>query len=526
MSTPRTITTGLAATSRRALVSLLAVATILVAMPSAASAARARTDGELLAESIVATLHNEARANPAAFGYPAEAPRAALTAYTDIREVARGWSDQQAAARDMSHNPSYSSQLCCWNRVAENVAFITVNSLDAAAIEAASRDIFQSWMDSSGHRRNILGDFDQFGLGVSITPYTFSSCSRCTAWALYLTGNFRRHNGAPVPGTPYATAQRSDVPAELTTIAGADAAATSSTVSAARFDRADVVLISTSERYPDALAAAALSRRLGAPLLLTPSATLSDDVRAEAVRLRPRQLVILGGPNAVADHVVAGLEAATGAAARRVNGASRFETAVAIANEAGAGRGVDTVFIVEGAHADPNRGWPDALSASWVVSRTDAAIGLVTRDSLHPATRAMIVTHAPRRVVIVGGAGAVSAAVESDLRASFPATSVERWSGSDRFATSVEVVRRAGLTVEATTFATGLDFTSALVAGASAWADGSALFLVHGTATEGASGVYDHVRASLRGVDATIVTAGGEVASAVIGLIREAVGAA
>ena len=47
---------------------------------------------------------------------------------------------------------------CGW---AENIAYGTGSF-------ATPRSIFRSWMNSSGHRRNILGDYDDIGIGLQV----------------------------------------------------------------------------------------------------------------------------------------------------------------------------------------------------------------------------------------------------------------------------------------------------------------------------------------------------------------------
>lgn len=190
-------------TATRMSVLLLAIVALLAtfAVTPADAAVRARTAPEQLAEDIVLTLHHQARANPSQFGYSV-APVAAVTPWTDIREVARAWADRQASEQRMFHNPDFSRQLCCWTTVGENVAYITLRTLDNASVESASRTIFQAWMDSKGHRDNILSSaYDQMGLGVSITPSSYG-------YTMYLTGNFRKVTGT-APGTSYGTSSGS-----------------------------------------------------------------------------------------------------------------------------------------------------------------------------------------------------------------------------------------------------------------------------------------------------------------------------
>lgn len=190
------MTTVLPRVTRVAALFVVVLATLAsVAVTPAEAAPRARTGPEIVAEDLVLTLHAQARANPKQFGYDV-APVPALTPWTDIRDVARAWADRQAGEQRMFHNPDFSRQLCCWTSVGENVAYITLRALDDASVESASRTIFQAWMDSTGHRNNILsGGYDQLGLGISITSTT-------TGYAMYLTTNFRKVSGT-APGTSY-----------------------------------------------------------------------------------------------------------------------------------------------------------------------------------------------------------------------------------------------------------------------------------------------------------------------------------
>lgn len=72
-----------------------------------------------------------------------------------VTTVAQNWSATQSRERRMSHNPQYSSQIPGgWSRAAENVAS-----------GYAPADVVRAWMNSSGHRANILGDYTTIGIG-------------------------------------------------------------------------------------------------------------------------------------------------------------------------------------------------------------------------------------------------------------------------------------------------------------------------------------------------------------------------
>ena len=69
--------------------------------------------------------------------------------------VAADWADALAAAGTLSHNPEYSNQIPSgWSSAGENVA--QGHSGGAA--------MHEGWMNSDGHRANILGNFTDIGI--------------------------------------------------------------------------------------------------------------------------------------------------------------------------------------------------------------------------------------------------------------------------------------------------------------------------------------------------------------------------
>lgn len=69
----------------------------------------------------------------------------------------------------------------------------------------------------------------------------------------------------------------------------------------------ETVYIATGTNFPDGLAATPAAARAGAPLLTLPGNRLPAIVAAELVRLDPTNIVILGGPSAVSDALVAAI---------------------------------------------------------------------------------------------------------------------------------------------------------------------------------------------------------------------------
>jgi putative cell wall-binding protein len=158
----------------------------------------------------------------------------------------------------------------------------------------------------------------------------------------------------------------------------------------------------------------------------------------------------------------------------RLAGPGRIETAVAISQAAHA-PGAPVAFVTTA------RDFPDALAAGPAAAIGHGPILLVEPDSLPAAVAAELVRLAPPRVVVLGGAGAVSESVKASIAALPFAPVVDRIEGVDRYATAVAV--------SASTFdgpvpvayvATGRDFPDALAGSAAGASVGGPVLLVPG----------------------------------------------
>lgn len=99
-------------------------------------------------------------------------------------------------------------------------------------------------------------------------------------------------------------------------------------------DDASAAILARADTYPDALAGATLATAADGPVLLTPTDELAPVVAEELDRLLdPGDPVFLLGGTAALDEGVESAVAAAGLTPRRLAGASRLETAVAVAEE-------------------------------------------------------------------------------------------------------------------------------------------------------------------------------------------------
>jgi putative cell wall-binding protein len=162
----------------------------------------------------------------------------------------------------------------------------------------------------------------------------------------------------------------------------------------------------------------------------------------------------------------------------REAGANRYKTAVAISAATWAPVGGDEKRI-DASAVVLTRGdtFADALGASALAAQKTGPLLMTSPTSLNADAAKEIVrilgTDDSHTVYIVGGTGAVSAAVENQVKALGVKTT--RISGPDRYQTAVQVAKAIGATPTAVFVATGVDFPDALSAGAAAGSfDGNA----------------------------------------------------
>jgi putative cell wall-binding protein len=207
------------------------------------------------------------------------------------------------------------------------------------------------------------------------------------------------------------------------------------------FASAGTVLIGRDDEFADAMASGLL--QADSPLLLVPPAgPVPPRVLERLEELQPTTVVLLGGEQAISEDVRGDLEDA-GYDVERTFGATRFETATAIAERAAPDP--DTVLIARAFGddaADPSQAFADALAAGGWAADQRWPILLTQTDELPATTREWLADRDVDTAYVLGGTAAVSAGVEAEL--ADLVGSVERVAGGDRFSTAVEVAKERG----------------------------------------------------------------------------------
>lgn len=227
------------------------------------------------------------------------------------------------------------------------------------------------------------------------------------------------------------------------------------------------VILATADNYPDALAASSLAGVQQAPIILVSEDELGSVARASLTSIAPTKVFVIGGEAAISAQIVDEVkELLPASSIRRLSGDTRERTALAIYDDAKGSWGTTAIIA-------SSKSYADALSISSYAYATKSPILLIDPDSsgLSPLVsqrlRAGFKTGDFTRVIIVGGAAAVSEDVEQQI--SVITADVDRWAGETRYETSQviaqEAVSEGTLDAGEVGIATGENFPDALAAG-------------------------------------------------------------
>ncbi len=276
---------------------------------------------------------------------------------------------------------------------------------------------------------------------------------------------------APAPALVSAAAMPSVVLPSVTRLSGASRIETSVAISQASFSpNVPVAYVATGSNFPDALSGAPVAGMQGGPLLLTEPDALPSVVATELTRLHPGRIVVLGGTGVVSSAVQTALGAYTTGSVTRLSGASRIETSVAI-SQASFSPNVPVAYVATGSN------FPDALSGAPVAGMQGGPLLLTEPDALPSVVATELTRLRPGRIVVLGGTGVVSSAVQTALGA-YTTGSVTRLSGASRIETSVAISQASfSPNVPVAYVATGSNFPDALSGAPVAGMQGGPLLL-------------------------------------------------
>lgn len=194
------------------------------------------------------------------------------------------------------------------------------------------------------------------------------------------------------------------------------------------WESADTVILTRDDNLADALTSVPLSRLNNAPIMMTPSDHLDDQILSKIRSLGASKVIIIGGEGAISNSIETEL-GNWGFTIERIAGADRYETAAKIAANFPPSK---TVYLAYG------HGEPDALAASSFAAQNGIPILLTDKTEVPEVTSKQLIRLDPTEVVLLGGDGVIDPKVETDLKKYYL---VDRWGGEDRYETEWAILR-------------------------------------------------------------------------------------
>ena len=202
-----------------------------------------------------------------------------------------------------------------------------------------------------------------------------------------------------------------------------------------------VVVVNESDG-PSALIGSVLARDGWGPVLLSPSAGLPTDVKAEVSRMGPVGAYVIGGTSTLSSTVVSDVQTAGALAAptvRRIAGANGAENAKTVAEilDTRSNAQKDANAPAFPAVVVVNPASPEAAAAAGLAASRRLPVLFVDQNAVPAATTLALTQLAIPKTFVIGGTSAVSDTVKDAL------PSPTRLSGGDLYATSEAVVAEA-----------------------------------------------------------------------------------
>jgi putative cell wall-binding protein len=222
------------------------------------------------------------------------------------------------------------------------------------------------------------------------------------------------------------------------------------------------VILASGKDFPDALAGAPLSKKLNAPILLVDDFIYGNSYEnldyIKKHLSKDGTIYLLGGESSISSNVVNELEQQGYTNIKRLGGENRFDTNGNIIDEMNVDEGTPVV-IVNGFN------FPDALSISSIAASKGYPIFMSQDDIIPDTTINKISSINPSKVYIIGGTGALSNDIQSQLKNNLSNINDEniiRISGINRYNTSLKIADYFKLDSKDVILANGENFPDAL----------------------------------------------------------------
>lgn len=251
------------------------------------------------------------------------------------------------------------------------------------------------------------------------------------------------------------------------------------------------VIIATSGGFADALSAAGVAGLSKAPVLLVKKNQIPTQTRAELQRLKPKTVIIAGGPGAISNNVSNQIKSITSVTPKRIYGQTATGTAAAL-NTAYARQWADSTAILA-----TSKSFYDALSVAPISYAKHYPIFLAeNKNSVSSETIKAMKACGIKRIIIVGGTGAISNNVVNTLKKNGISLKERLW-GQTEIDTSKSIANwgiKNGMSVNNIGIATSKNYYDALCGAALCGKNNAVLVLTSKNNTSGTSVVSSNKR--------------------------------
>ena len=222
-----------------------------------------------------------------------------------------------------------------------------------------------------------------------------------------------------------------------------------------RFKSAEVAVIVNGNSFPDALSASPLATASDGPIILSSKDSIDLENVQLLQRLGVKKAYIIGQEGTISTKVEEQL-LSLNINSERVGGSNRIETSLKVAEEIFSITGnSDSVTFANGFD------FPDALSSTVIANRYNNPILLGDSNNLDENIISLLKENNTSDIYIVGGENSITNKIEQN----FSNKNIKRISGSNRYKTSLEVVKFVNYHTHSVILASGLNYADGIVAG-------------------------------------------------------------
>lgn len=203
-------------------------------------------------------------------------------------------------------------------------------------------------------------------------------------------------------------------------------------VSTAGWTTSENVVLVNAYGFADALTGVPFAYLKDAPILLSETDSIPEATNNEIIRLKAKNVYILGGTGVVSKKIEDQLKA-RGLNVYRTSGVDRFGTAIGIGREVMKNNPGKTAVLTTAYN------YPDALAISSYSAINKFPIIYTDPVVFNQMARDFLTQYGITKVIIPGGTGAVSSAIENELKGR--GITVQRIAGTDRYSTALNIVK-------------------------------------------------------------------------------------